>query len=61
MTKAEAKRRVCDGAAKLLDSGHDNPWLYTDGNGNPLSDADAVRMAEAFEELCAELRRRGGR
>ena len=60
MTKAEAKRRVCDGVAKLLDSGHDNPWLYTDGNGTPLSDADAARMANAFVELCAELRRRSG-
>lgn len=54
MTKAEAKRYVCDGAWKILDNDSDNEWL-----SEGLSEADAHRMREAFDELCAELRRRG--
>jgi hypothetical protein len=59
MTKAEAKRRVCDGADKILDNG-ENLWLSADEDGSDLSDADYARMREAFGELVAELRRRGG-
>jgi hypothetical protein len=55
MTKTEAKRRVCHATAVLLDNGSENAWLRDD-----LSDSDARRMRKAFDELVAELLRRGG-
>jgi len=55
----EAKRRVCHGAAVILDNGGANLWLEKDEHGAPLSEADAARMREAFEVLVAELALRG--
>lgn len=60
MTRAEAKRRVCDGTATLLD-GHLNAWLDEANDGSPLSEDDAARMHDACAELVAELRRRAAR
>jgi hypothetical protein len=60
MTKTEAKRRVCAGAAAILDNDSENVWLERDLDGSELGEADRIRMLEAFEELCAELRRRSG-
>lgn len=54
MTKREAKRRVCDGTVKILTNGSENAWLR-----EGLSERDARRMQEAFDELCDELLRRG--
>lgn len=54
MNKREAKALVCRGAAELLDNGSENAWL-----SEGFSDEDAERVAEAFAELVAELRRRG--
>lgn len=55
MNQREAMRRICHGAAELLDNGSANLWL-----SEGLSDADAKRMQDAFAVLCAELWRRGG-
>lgn len=54
MNMAEAKRRVCSGAAAILDNDSENAWLSDD-----LSESDQRRMKLAFDELVAELRRRG--
>ena len=59
MTKHEAKRLVCRCAARLLDMGHENEFVYFDQNGEELSHEDASRMREALEDLVAELSRRG--
>lgn len=59
MTKQEAKRRICAGAAMILDNGGSNDWLSGDYGDVEFSEPDQRRMQEAFEELCAELRRRG--
>lgn len=53
MTKREAKRAVCLGAADILDNGSENEWL------NGANEADGKKLQTAFEELCEELRRRG--
>lgn len=55
MTRAEAKRQVCEGAATILDNATENSWLW-----EGLSESDARRMQEAFDELVTELRRRAG-
>ena len=59
MTRAEAMRRVCAGAAPLLDNSSENRWLQQDPAGGELSAADQKRMFQAFEKLVASLRRRG--
>ncbi len=63
MNKQEAMRRVCHGAAKLLDNGSANEWLGQEdgelGGGAPLSEADEARMRKAFDKLIEELARRG--
>ncbi len=56
MTKRDAKRRVCAGAAKLLDNGGENEWLTAD-----LTPEDAYMMRYALLELIDELRLRGDR
>lgn len=62
MNKREAMRRVCHGAAVLLDNGSENLWLTREEGGSDaqLSAADRRRMQEAFDALCMELRKRGG-
>jgi hypothetical protein len=55
VTRREAKRRVCRGAARILESGSDEMWLW-----EGFSVADAGRMQTAFEELLNELWRRAG-
>lgn len=60
MTKQEAKREVCTAFAIHMDNGSTNEWLYYDKQGNPLSDADTKRLVDAFNDLVAELWRRGG-
>lgn len=59
MDMREAKRRVCAGAAKLLGDDGENLWLEQDDRGEPLGDDDLARTRAAFNELVAELRRRG--
>ena len=60
MTRSEAKRRVCRSAAIILGPEQsENEWLGKDDQGLELPEADARRMREAFENLCAELERRG--
>lgn len=54
MNKQEAKRLVCACAAGELDNIGAAEWLV-DG----MSETDEARVQEAFDELCAELRRRG--
>lgn len=62
MNKAEAKRRVCACAAKIIDNdAHVNVWAFTDEDGNDLSEADQLRMEEALNDLTQELARRGKR
>lgn len=60
MTRAEAKRRVCAAFATHMDNDGENAWLTEARDGGELSDADQRRMKDAFDDLVAELRRRGG-
>ena len=59
MTKAEAMRKICAGAAVLLGADGETAWIRQDSNGEELGEADQKRMRAAFQRLCAELRRRG--
>jgi hypothetical protein len=66
VTRAEAKRRACAGAAMILGNGAEDGWLSAyetaldDGKTGALSMRDEGLMREAFDELIAELRRRAG-
>lgn len=61
MTKSQAKRLACRQVALLIDAefAQDSDWLEQDEDGNPLSDADVTRLADALEELRKELKARG--
>jgi hypothetical protein len=59
VTKAEARRRICAGAAVLLDNGSRNAWLY-EGDGGALCESDQRLMRDAFDELVSELQKRAG-
>lgn len=59
MTRAEAKRRVCNAFATHMDNNSENAWLTEAADGGELSAADQRRMKNAFDGLVAELRRRG--
>jgi hypothetical protein len=60
MTKEEAKRIVCASFAVHMDNGSSNEFLFYDEDHNEYSDEDHKRMKEAFNDLVAELWRRGG-
>jgi hypothetical protein len=60
MTKNEAKRIVCTSFVVHMDNGSSNEFLYYDDDGTAYSDEDAKRMVDAFNELIAELWKRGG-
>lgn len=54
MNKQQAKAYVCGCAAVILENGG-NEFLRPDGSG----EADRRRIKEAFDDLVAELERRG--
>jgi hypothetical protein len=57
MDKRAAKRWACRCAWKLLNNDHNNGFLYGDDPDDVTP--DDRRKQAAWEELCAELARRG--
>ena len=57
MTKAEAKRLVCQCVAAYMDprNGHDNTFVRVGDFGKERSVADEVRVRHALVDLCDEL------
>lgn len=63
MTRAEAKRRICECLALQLEGDIDNGsgWLYLDDSGDDFSEADQRRMLASVHEVINEMWRRSGR
>ena len=60
MTKKEARRLVSRAIADSIeaDIANGSEFLFTDGSGEPLSEADSVRVNSAAQDLADFLRRR---
>ena len=57
-TALDARRRVCDAVAQMLDLDSAAAWLFEDDDGNELAPDDRDRMTAAAVELADEMRRR---
>lgn len=61
MNKRQARKHVASCAYHILARAGGGDWLWesVEDPTQPMSDADAARVKEAFEDLLAELFRRG--